>query len=264
MGSYLSAYRVALTTTPAVWGIHSYYDSTYFQRSGIAPMLAVTDGPIWLTETGGLVAFQPNGPGTGLLPDERRAADGLRWLFTVAAKEPRISRLYLYGKWQEPWNAFDFVLLRVDNRERESMQVVRQAVGGRPASLAAAATNPAATAASATTREPFTSETGRSIPGAAPVLRLVAKRITVNRSTRRARITIRCLLAAGSGRLTVRAGTWRYARDVRLAAGPSRTVNVRLSRAALAAVLKARPTARSTAAAELCAATCSRISLTRS
>ncbi len=275
MGSYLSAYRAALTTTPAVWGVHNYYDTTYFQRSGIDQMLAITDGPIWLTETGGLVAFQPNGPGTGLLPDERRAADGLRWLFTVAAREPRIGRIYLYGMWQEPWNAFDSALLRVDNTEREGMAVVRQAVGPRPAAPAGTTTNGAPGTGSpttaTTTASPGSAPAASGLaristrdPAARPVLRLVGKRITVNRATRRAEITIRCILADCTGRLTVRAGNWRYARDVRLAAGAERTITVRLTRPALRAVPRtATRTASGTATAELCAEACSRIPVTR-
>lgn len=253
MGSYLAAYRAALTSRPAVWGIHNYYDTTYFQRSGVDQVLAITDGPIWITETGGLVSFQPNGPGTGLLPDERRAADGLRWLFTIAASEPRIERLYLYGMWQEPWNAFDSALLRVDSSEREGMQVVRQAVGPRPARPGA---NDTPTGPS-TSRAPLIAETGTSIPGARPVLRLIGKRITVDRSTRRATIQIRCLLAACTGRITVRAGSFRYARDLRMDPGTTRTLRVRLSRDGLGATHR-RPRR---ASARLCDTTCSTVPL---
>lgn len=261
MGSYLVAYRAALTSRPAVWGVHNYYDTTYFQRSGVDQMLAITDGPVWITETGGLVSFQPNGPGTGLLPDERRAADGLRWLFTIAASEPRIERLYLYGMWQEPWNAFDSALLRVDSSEREGMQVVRQAVGPRPAPQGTNDT-PAAGAPTPTrpptSRAPLIAETGTSIPGARPVLRLIGKRITVDRTTRRATIQIRCLLAACTGRLTVRAGSFRYARDLRMDPGTTRTLRVRLSRAGLGATHRGARRA----SAKLCDTTCSTVPLT--
>jgi hypothetical protein len=260
MASYLASYRAALTTRPAVWGVHNYYDTTYFQRSGIDQMLAITDGPIWLTETGGLVSFQPNGPGTGLLPDEHRAADGLRWLFTIAAEEPRIARIYLYGMWHEPWNAFDSALLRVDGTEREGMQVVRQYVGPRPTPTAPDPNDPAATTP---TRGPSPTGPGALISetaatGLTPVLRLVGKRITVHRTTRRARITIRCVLAACSGRLTVRAGAFTYARDLRMQPGTTRTVNVRLSRRAVAAIHRARPSAT----AQLCGNGCSAIPIT--
>lgn len=268
MGTYLAAYRAALTTRPAVWGIHNYYDSTYFGRNGIDQVLAITDGPIWLTETGGLVAFQPNGPGTGLLPDEHRAADGLRWLFTLAAQEPRITRMYLYGMWQQPWNPFDSALVRVDNTEREGMQVVRARVGPRPAGPGTPnglrGSEPPSPANASQTANAATSTPGGgdAAPATAPatttpVLRLVGKRITVSPTTRRARITIRCILAACAGRLTVRAGGWVYARDVRLAPGATRTLTLRLSRPGLVAVRRTRPDA----SARLCDATCSAIPL---
>lgn len=237
-------------------------------------MLAITDGPIWLTETGGLVAFQPNGPGTGLLPDERRAADGLRWLFTVAAREPGSggSTCTACGRspgtpstqpccasttpsvraW--PWCARPSARgppHRGDHHERSPGT-------GSPTTATTTASPGSAPAASGLAR------ISTRDPAARPVLRLVGKRITVNRATRRAEITIRCILADCTGRLTVRAGNWRYARDVRLAAGAERTITVRLTRPALRAVPRtATRTASGTATAELCAEACSRIPVTR-
>lgn len=258
MATYLAAYRAALTSRPTIWGIHNYYDSTYFSRSGIDQMLAITDGPIWLTETGGLVSFQPNGPGTGLLPDEHRAADGLRWLFTLAAQEPRITRMYLYGMWQQPWNPFDSALVRVDNTEREGMQVVRERVGRRPASPDTSRTTASPGSASPGARAADTAADGSAaLAPATPVLRLVGKRITVNRTTRRAQITMRCILATCAGRLTVRAGRWAYARDLRLQPGATRTITIRLSRPGLSALRG--PGA--SASAQLCAAACSAVPL---
>jgi hypothetical protein len=266
MGSYLAQYRAALTTRPAVWGIHNYFDSTYFQRTGIDQVLAITDGPVWMTETGGLVAFQPNGPGTGLLPDEHRAADGLRWLFRIAQTEPRLHRMYLYGMWQEPWNAFDSALVRVDNTEREGMQVVRQQVGLRPVAMPGAPV-PSAVAAGATPSDASADATGSADVAAGasdrgeaasltpPILRLVGKRIAVDRTSRRARITIRCVLSDCVGRLTVRAGGWRYSRGIRLRAGAIRSVTVRVDQSALTDVRRRHATAT------LCASSCSMVPL---
>lgn len=244
MADYLARYRAALTTTPAVWGLHNYWDATYFSRQGVDQLLAITDGPIWLTETGGLVSFQPDGPGTGLLPDERRAADSLRWLFTLAAAEPRIARMYLYGMWQQPWNPFDSALLRVDNSERESMQVVRQQIGPRrqPPGWSR---EPASTAPSSGPATPTPNSTTAPL-GVRPALRLVGKRITVSARTGRARIALRCLGAPCSGRLALRAGRWRSSRAVEVAADRSRALTIRLGARAVRSAARTPRTARAT------------------
>lgn len=253
MPTYLAAYRAALATEPAVWGVHDYYDSTYFQRDGVDAMLALTrSGPIWLTETGGMVSFAPNGPGTGLPPDEHRAADSLRWLFSLAAAEPRIARMYLYGLWQQPSNAFDSALLRVDNTERESMAVVRQQVPRRAAAASGATPSGGGTAASG-----GPASTGTPSATLTPLLRLVGKRIAVARTDRRAAITMRCAITDCRGRLTARVGRWTYARDVRLKAGTTKTIRVRLTRRAARAL---STKATSTARARLCrAGSCSSV-----
>lgn len=237
---YLAAYRAALQTRPAVWGLHNYFDATYFSRSGLDAILAITDGPVWLTETGGLVTFKASGGGE--LPyDEARAADSLRWIFTLALQNPRLQRVYLYGMWQQPWNSFDSALLRVDNSERPSMQVVRDYLGKRtvalpgpdapllgdpridavadgrgPGGLAGAVpgSGGAAAAAAATV--------------AAGTLRLVGKRPAVDRKGR-STLKIRCLRGAPCvGRVTVHAGRWSSVRRVRLRAGGVKTYRIQL------------------------------------
>jgi hypothetical protein len=131
LSGYLSAYRAALTSTPAVWGLHNYYDATYFQSRGVETMLRETSGRLWLTETGGIVSFSP--PGGGGLPyDEQRAADGVTWLYDLAARQPAIERMYLY-QWQgTPDNGFDSGVLGYDGTPRPSYAVVAAHVGPRP------------------------------------------------------------------------------------------------------------------------------------
>lgn len=230
--SYLSAYRAALVTDPAVWGIHNYFDATYFGRSGVDLMLSVASGPVWLTETGGLVTFRSSG---GVLPyDEDRAADSLRWLFTIAARTPRVERAYLYGMWQQPWNSFDSALLRLDNSERESMQVVRDYVGKRKVQLPGeqapvlgdpiheqvTSPGPASSGTSPQRSTPLPEQLGR--------LRASGKRVTVDRQ-RRAALTLRCIGGAACvGRVELGAGRWRYQRRVSLPVGGKKTIRVRL------------------------------------
>ncbi|MBO9533159.1 MAG: hypothetical protein J7513_09325 [Solirubrobacteraceae bacterium] len=276
MGDYLSAYRAALTTEPAVWGIHNYYDSTYFRDKGVKQMLAVAKGEVWFTETGGLVSFKPT-PTSGLPEDEHRAADGLRWLFSLTKTNPRVTRMYLYGMWQQPWNAFDSALLRVDNSEREGMAVVRAELGARQTSPEGATSGQAKDNGTlvvgkdevlhgppaGTPVYPTVALDGRSKSASSAVLRLVGKRVEMRRETRRVTVTVRCALADCSGRLTVRAGTWRYSRSVALKAGATRNVRVRLPRRA-ASSLAAHKTSR--AGVSLCEAAgtaCSAVPLIR-
>ncbi len=243
MTSYLKSYRAALKSKPAVWGLHNYFDATYFGRSGLDQMLAVTDGPIWLTETGGLVTFRSD---TGTLPyDEARAADSLRWIFTLASQNPRMQRAYLYGMWQQPWSPFDSALLRVDGHERESMQVVRANVGKRKvalggeqapivdsAAIAAAAEDPVdAVAPGGVSRRPASA-------GAAANGRLyfVGKRPTMGRQ-RRVALSIRCVGSAGcTGRVKLGAGKWHDGRAVTLKAFETKTVRVQLPKSVAARV----------------------------
>ncbi|HEV7493198.1 glycosyl hydrolase [Baekduia sp.] len=129
MASYLAAYQSALVTPPAVWGLHDYYDATYFQSSGVDALLRATTGPVWLTETGGLVSFTS---AAGSLPyDEQRAADGVSWIYQLTDRRPRIARVYFY-QWQgDPGNAFDSGLVGYDGTPRPGYDIVRARVGLR-------------------------------------------------------------------------------------------------------------------------------------
>jgi hypothetical protein len=130
MATYLAEYKSALVTMPAVWGLHDYHDATYFQSSGVDALLRATTGAVWLTETGGIVSLTS---GAGSLPyDERRAADGVSWVYQLADRRPRIARVYFY-QWQgDPTNAFDSGLMGYDGAPRPGYQVVRARVGVRP------------------------------------------------------------------------------------------------------------------------------------
>jgi hypothetical protein len=123
--SYLADYKAALTSTPAVWGLHNYYDSTYFRSRGVQTMLTSTSGKLWLTETGGIVSFGSLGY------DEQRAADGVTWLYDLADQHPEIARMYLY-QWQgDPGNTFDSGVLGYDGTPRPAYAVVAGRVGPR-------------------------------------------------------------------------------------------------------------------------------------
>jgi hypothetical protein len=183
LASYLSEYLAALVSTPAVWGLHDYYDANYFQSDGIATMLADTTGELWLTETGGLVQY-------GHLPyDEQRAAQADQWILDLATAHDRIGRVYFYG-WlasTEP-GSFDSGLLEPDGSPRPGYWTIRSY------------TNPGVGMSASRSASVATAHLSR---GAA----------TLRRRTRRIQLGVACVGAAGSRscvghvRVTVRART---------------------------------------------------------
>lgn len=128
VGRWLSAYRAALDSEPAVWGLHNYYDATYGTSSGVDRFLAAVPGEVWLTETGGIVRFR-SASGGGLPEDEGRAAQAIKWLYAMLPSRPRVTRMYLY-QWQStPFSDFDAGLVRPDGSPRPSLDEVRAALG---------------------------------------------------------------------------------------------------------------------------------------
>lgn len=123
---YLDAYSAALDEAPAVWGLHPYFDATYFSARGIDRVLADTgDAKVWLTEAGGIVNFG------AIRGEEQRAAQSLRWLYALAADRPRVQRMYVY-QWQAgAGDRFDAGLLRPDGTARAGYGVVAGIVGKR-------------------------------------------------------------------------------------------------------------------------------------
>jgi hypothetical protein len=84
------------TVMPKIWGLHNYSDINRFESWRTRQLSRALGGQIWLTETGGIVKFGgafPNRNGSGL----RRAAKVLSYMFSVAASQPRIKRLYIYN-----------------------------------------------------------------------------------------------------------------------------------------------------------------------
>src|SRR5258706_15159761 len=79
MTAYLDFYKAALTTKPAVWSLHNYYDTSYFRSTGTTAFLAAVDGPVWLTETGGIVTGRGGGRQGPMPHYEKRAAGALKF-----------------------------------------------------------------------------------------------------------------------------------------------------------------------------------------
>lgn len=111
------------------WGLHNYRDANRFaplSASVTAAMLRAVKGPIWLTETGGIVRF-----GQVLAFDESRAGRATTRVFTLAALSPkRITRIYLYH-WRAPSRQFlwDSGLLSHEGQPRPAFWILAERLG---------------------------------------------------------------------------------------------------------------------------------------
>ncbi len=126
MTRYLARYRRGLDGTPTIWGLHNYADANRFRTSGLGSLLRAVKGDVWLTETGGIVAFGRNFP-----RDEKRAAKATTYVLGLAAKTPRVRRVYLYN-WtgSQPTDRFDAGLIGPDGKARPAYAALKKALGG--------------------------------------------------------------------------------------------------------------------------------------
>lgn len=79
---------------PKIWGLHSYTDTNggkTWKKSTTKAFLAKVKGEVWLTEVGGIVAFNYK---YGY--NEARASKATVAALNLGLKSPRIKRIYLY------------------------------------------------------------------------------------------------------------------------------------------------------------------------
>jgi hypothetical protein len=112
------------TVMPKIWGLHNYSDINRFESVRTRELVNAFGGQVWLTETGGLVQFEPGFPnkhGSGLT----RAAKVLKYMFSMAAAIPQIKRLYIYD-WTGGVNStrFDAGLMNAHDQPRAGYVVV--------------------------------------------------------------------------------------------------------------------------------------------
>jgi hypothetical protein len=112
------------TVMPKIWGLHNYSDINRLESVRTHELVNALGGQVWLTETGGLVQFEPGFPnkhGSGLT----RAANVLKFMFNVAASIPQIKRLYIYD-WTGGVNStrFDAGLMNAHDQPRAGYVVV--------------------------------------------------------------------------------------------------------------------------------------------
>lgn len=114
-------------------GIHNYSDTNRRRTTGTAGIISEVKRrdsvrtAIWLTETGGVVAFGGSFP-----CDEKRAANRIGYMFKLAKKFRRdVKRLYSYN-WQgtDCVERFDAGLVRGDGTTRPSYDAFKRGLAG--------------------------------------------------------------------------------------------------------------------------------------
>jgi hypothetical protein len=119
LGLWVRQYAAALHHRPTVWALHDYYDIRDHTTAQLQALLRYTTGQIWLDETGGV---ENRGHWTPVSP--AKAAVDERYLFSLAARFPRISRIYHY-QWRVTMrNSWDSALVGFDNRLRPAYNVI--------------------------------------------------------------------------------------------------------------------------------------------
>jgi hypothetical protein len=121
---------------PRLWGLHNYTDTNRFRSTGTKTMLKLVKGQLWLTETGGIVAFTTAGGKVALRHDEKRARRAIDYLFRLARTSKRITRVYVY-QWRktQTGDRFDAGLVAPDDTARPSLAALRRQLGLPPANL---------------------------------------------------------------------------------------------------------------------------------
>src|SRR4051812_11325274 len=127
MARWVHQFRRYAKGHPALWGLHNYTDTN--KKSGLTgAFLRMVPGKVWLTETGGIVAFREASGKVRFKFSEKRAASALKRMFSIARKyRSRTTRLYVY-QWSIDFsgNRFDAGLVRANGAPRPGYYVVRK------------------------------------------------------------------------------------------------------------------------------------------
>src|SRR3954454_4927609 len=130
VASYLRKFQKATKHKGRIWGLHNYKDVNRHQSKGIRHVASVTKGQIWLTETGGFVQFKGSG---GFKYSLKRAAKATKYMFSLAKKNKRVKRIYVYRWFGEKRSArFDAGLVGPDGKSRPGLTQFRKSIKNLP------------------------------------------------------------------------------------------------------------------------------------
>jgi hypothetical protein len=122
--NFLKSFLRYASPDPKLIGFHNYSDTNRFSDTRTQRVLATFPGKVWLTETGGIVNLGGSFP-----PSTGRAKKALGCMFSIAKRNKRIQRLYVY-QFNAPTDAaatFDAGLLGPDGvSKRPGYAVVQQ------------------------------------------------------------------------------------------------------------------------------------------
>lgn len=117
---------------PRLWGLHNWGDVNHFQTTGIKTVLDTVRGSVWLTETGGIVAFTTADGRQNFHPSDARASKAMRYLFRkIVPLSRRIKRIYIYNWLSQPTNRWDTGLIDHAGHPRGMYRIVERYIRGR-------------------------------------------------------------------------------------------------------------------------------------
>ncbi|HEV2062768.1 MAG TPA: glycosyl hydrolase, partial [Solirubrobacteraceae bacterium] len=97
MATWIKRFRRAARHRPKLWGLHNYGDVNRLRWSGTREFLRLVRGPVWLTETGGVVWRNKYGGQDPFPVGTKRARKVTRYLLRKSRRHRRrIKRVYLY------------------------------------------------------------------------------------------------------------------------------------------------------------------------
>ncbi|MEX2194812.1 MAG: calcium-binding protein [Thermoleophilaceae bacterium] len=122
---------------PRIFGLHNYDDVNREGTAGVRGLIGeLEDGArrnraargfeVWLTETGGIVRFETSGGDVPFPKSESRAADRLRFMFSLASRfRERVRQVYVYNWRPNANDRFDSGILNADGTKRRSYDVLQ-------------------------------------------------------------------------------------------------------------------------------------------
>jgi hypothetical protein len=125
VGDWVRRFR-QVAKGPLIWGLHNYIDANRFTNRATLRFLQLTRGPVWFTETGGLVKRR-NHSGIRFPQGIKHARQATAWVFKLAALSPRVRRVYFY-EWMpspDPHATWDSALVDRRGRPRPALAILR-------------------------------------------------------------------------------------------------------------------------------------------
>lgn len=119
---YIAAFRRAYKGPRSICGLHNYSDTNRFRDFGTKAIIkALGCREIWLTETGGIYKF------ASFKASQSRQLKATKYMFTLANRNRRIKRLYIYTWFGNVTPRFDAGLV-ADGRPRSAYTEVKKRI----------------------------------------------------------------------------------------------------------------------------------------